>query len=449
MITEASFENFKSIKKMEKLNLKPLTIFTGFNASGKSTILEGIGLFAEAARHLASSPNDGTTLERILTDGNGIWKYPLGELQNFVVYKREAKNKVRIETKIEFDDETKQQVTEALENYSLNFPYGSSSFISYIVEFKYSDKTFSQILKIDNKVLVEIYRDKNFSGVKYTPKEQRALLPNFNPEWIFDDRVFDAQMMDNIPERMATIIAKELIRSLKNKFQHVYFISGERGKIDAQLTVANIGRMPQMQSTPSWVGYRGEHVIEMLSRFFTREQRIAKKIQEWGNKFQIPEVRAGYVGEGKLETNFVDPQYGTSLNAALAGLGSRQILPIIVQIFAAESGSTIMVEEPEISLHPESQVLLDELFAAAITEGKQVICTTHSPFMILSINRVIKKGLAKVDDIAIYHVEKTHDEGTTAKKLELNKNGFLEEGVPSFMKTEQDLLREWTDTLEE
>ena len=199
---------------------------------------------------------------------------------------------------------------------------------------------------------------------------------------------------------------------------------------------------------PSWVGYKGENVIEVLSRCFTREQKVAKKIQEWAEKFQIPELRAGYVGEGKLETNFVDPQYDTSLNAALAGLGSRQILPIIVQIFAAEPGSVIMVEEPEISVHPESQVLLDELFATAISEGKQIICTTHSPFLILAINRIIKKGLAKVDSIAIYHVEKG-EEGTKATQLPLNKHGFLENGIPSFMKTEQQLFNEWSETLEE
>jgi predicted ATPase len=446
MISSASFRNFKSIKKIENLELKPLTIFTGSNASGKSTILEGIGLFAEAARRKKTT-NEGVTLNSVLTNTQSMWRYPTGELQNFIPYKRDPQNSVSIEITTELSVETKKKIAEVFEEYSIGSPYLNSSSISYSVEFRYSDNAFEQVLKIDSSPIAKIYRKNNKSKISYFDDNSEDIVCPINPESLFDEKFFETRT--NTPEDIEGDIARLITLSLKKNFQHVYLISGERGKIDPQLVVSNHGgRMQNIESPPSWVGYKGEHVIELLSRFFTREQTIAKKIQEWGTKFQIPEIRAGYVGEGKLETNFVDPQSGTSLNASLAGLGSRQILPVIAQIFVAEVGSTIMIEEPEISLHPEHQVLLHELFATAINQGKQIICTTHSPFLILALSRLVRKKLLLVEEIAVYHIEKDNG-GTKVKELELDKRGFLKDGVPSFMKTERELFQEWSDALEE
>jgi predicted ATPase len=137
-----------------------------------------------------------------------------------------------------------------------------------------------------------------------------------------------------------------------------------------------------------------------------------------------------------------------NLNTTLAGFGSRQILSIITQIFWSEPGSVIMIEEPEISLHPENQVLLHELFSEAIAEDRQIICSTHSPFFVLALSRIVKRELLPLKDIAVYHVEKGKD-GTHIKPLKLNKHGFIVSGVPSFMKVEGELFRDWSESLEE
>jgi AAA15 family ATPase/GTPase len=53
MLKNTSIYNFKSIQKIETLKLKPLTILTGVNSSGKSNILEALSFFAQA--HIADS----------------------------------------------------------------------------------------------------------------------------------------------------------------------------------------------------------------------------------------------------------------------------------------------------------------------------------------------------------------------------------------------------------
>lgn len=107
-----------------------------------------------------------------------------------------------------------------------------------------------------------------------------------------------------------------------------------------------------------------------------------------------------------------------------------------------------MIEEPEISLHPESQVLLQDLLAEAIRDGKQIICSTHSPLLILALSTVIKNRRLSKDDVALYDIEK-EKKGTAAKSLQLDDSGFVKGWIPSYIKVEDKLFREWAERLKE
>jgi predicted ATPase len=55
MITKWQVSNFKSIAEMPELELAPLTVFTGTNSSGKSTLLQSILLIAQTLAHRDTS----------------------------------------------------------------------------------------------------------------------------------------------------------------------------------------------------------------------------------------------------------------------------------------------------------------------------------------------------------------------------------------------------------
>jgi predicted ATPase len=147
-----------------------------------------------------------------------------------------------------------------------------------------------------------------------------------------------------------------------------------------------------------------------------------------------------------LGADFVDPTLRTAFDINSASYGSKQLLTIITQIFWSKSGDILLIEEPEISLHPESQALIQELFAEAVAAHKQIICSTHSPSFILSLSRVIGKKRLSKDDVAVYHVEKGA-EGTRTRRLELNDRGFVKGWIPSYIKIENQLFDEWAETL--
>jgi len=107
----------------------------------------------------------------------------------------------------------------------------------------------------------------------------------------------------------------------------------------------------------------------------------------------------------------------------------------------------MMIEEPEISLHPKAQIDVLEMFAEAIKQDdKQIMATTHSHILLQALGYVVSKGWLSRDDIAVYHVEKRKT-GTTAKQLPLGKEGYIRGWVPSFTKVERQLLREWAKSL--
>lgn len=290
-------------------------------------------------------------------------------------------------------------------------------------------------------ILTASYTRKDMTAQrKFTfPPQFKELSPIDSPNSLLDDLVFKSNA-DKEGFEVLSNISIQILNIFKKQASRIFFISGLRGRIDAEQTI-------QTEEIPSWIGFTGENLVEILSRLLTRQPSIAKNIQKWASKFQIPDITAGYVGNYRLESNYVDRTFNINLNTSLSGLGSKQIVAIITQIIISQKGDIILIEEPEMSLHPKNQVLLQNLFAEAVSHGKQIICTTHSPFFILSLSKIIKNKKLSLNDVAIYEVTKT-GKGTIVKSLPLKANGFLKEGVPSFMKVESDLYQEWLSSLE-
>ena len=106
-----------------------------------------------------------------------------------------------------------------------------------------------------------------------------------------------------------------------------------------------------------------------------------------------------------------------------------------------------MVEEPEISLHPQAQIDVLEMFAQAIRKDqKQILATTHSLILMQALGYAVHKGWIEARDIIVYHLE-NGKHGTRAKKLPLDNQGYVKQWVPSYSKVERQLLREWAKTL--
>jgi len=202
------------------------------------------------------------------------------------------------------------------------------------------------------------------------------------------------------------------------------------------------------------VGIKGERLINILSAL--RDNLIYQKcwssIVKWASKFGISDLIAGWAADRpELTSSYKDDKLKVELPLANASYGAKQLLSIIVQLFSPNQ-SIVLIEEPEISLHPNSVALLPLIFLDSIKQGKQIIATTHSTILPMALSRMVrvakKEGLCKAPDelITIYEIIKGK-EGTIAKKLELDERGYIKGYIPSFFSIERELLREWEEGL--
>lgn len=89
------------------------------------------------------------------------------------------------------------------------------------------------------------------------------------------------------------------------------------------------------------------------------------------------------------------------LSASLidVGFGVSQVLPVVTQLLMVPEGSTVLIEQPELHLHPRIQAELGDLFLYVARERNlQLIIESHSEHLLRRIQRRIAE--AGVDDFA-------------------------------------------------
>lgn len=69
------------------------------------------------------------------------------------------------------------------------------------------------------------------------------------------------------------------------------------------------------------------------------------------------------------------------------GFGASQILPVLIQCLAARPGTLVMVEQPELHLHPDAQARIADLFVEMANQGVRFLLETHSESLILRLRR--------------------------------------------------------------
>ena len=125
-----------------------------------------------------------------------------------------------------------------------------------------------------------------------------------------------------------------------------------------------------------------------------------------------------------------------AVNLVSEGFGTNSLIMLLLQLTNADRGATVMIEEPEIHLHPKAQAELASVLAeVAMQEDKQVIMTTHSEHITGRLLTLVAEGTLTPDDMAIYSFEKDEEGVCTAKDLRITPDGTIEGGINDFFET--------------
>ncbi len=136
---------------------------------------------------------------------------------------------------------------------------------------------------------------------------------------------------------------------------------------------------------------------------------------------------------------------GTTIKTKIndVGYGISQILPVIIECIASID-KPILIEQPELHLHPALQAELGDLFIdSAIEKKNTLLIETHSEHILLRIMRRIREtnngtlpeGATpiKAEDVSVVYVESIETEGdrhSIIREMPLNDQGELVKAWP-------------------
>ena len=107
------------------------------------------------------------------------------------------------------------------------------------------------------------------------------------------------------------------------------------------------------------------------------------------------------------------------------GFGVSQVLPVLVLLYYVPEGATVILEQPEIHLHPAVQSgLADVMLKVAETRNVQVIVESHSEHILRRLQRRVAENSTQVDDVRLYFCDLKRGISTLSD-LQLNTYGEI------------------------
>jgi predicted ATPase len=372
MISKIHLKNFKALRDTGGLEIKPITFLVGPNSSGKTSLIQAI----LALRQTVRSQDPHTPL---ILDDEYI---NLGSYRD-VVFKH---------------NEKRWEIVFSV------YRSGNNQGVIYLKSLDFDGENIPMPQKDRGKL---VKKNINFSIIKKGRGGGHFITTK-------DEKNFDEQ-----PIELAKFYG---ILFKKYKDLGKYFDIGP-SRDEPERTYTATG------ASPSEVGKWGEGSVNIL----LLEKGIREKVREWLKNFEISidfdlEELSGKTG-GSTNTYRImlsDPNTKTEVNLVDVGFGASQILPIIVEGFNAPKNALLMIEEPEIHLHPRAQGTMGDLLVdISKFNEKKLIVETHCDLLIRRVCKNILQKKIDHTDVIIYYFEPT-ESGTEIKTITINKNGQFE-----------------------
>lgn len=165
----------------------------------------------------------------------------------------------------------------------------------------------------------------------------------------------------------------------------------------------------------------------------TNPDLLLRQVSAWledilpGTSLDVqPVLRSNFVTLGlrsRQDGEFVRPQH--------VGFGVSHLLPVLVSILSARRNDIILLENPESHLHPRAQTRLATLCARAARGGVQIIIESHSDHVATAIRLALRNETLTPDDVALVFFER-RDDGIAARRIATTPEGSIGEHPAGF-----------------
>jgi len=388
MLTELSLTNFKSWTKIDKMRLAPITGLFGTNSSGKTSILQLLLMLKQTVE----SPDRAQVLDfgddRSLTN--------LGSFRD-VVHAHQKPGAVDLSLSWKLRESLR--ISDPAARKAVLFEGNTLGFQTQIAEngagrlavgrmsYAFSQHRFTMCKKGEGESKFELQVEGG--PFRFTRAQGRPWdLPAPVKFYGFPDQV--KAYFQN-----AGFLA-DLQLVLERLFAQVYYLGPLREYPQRQYTWAG--------ADPADVGRRGERAVDALlaarergvtiargkgKRRLTLEEYVALWLKKLGliHDFSVKPIAK----ESNLYRVWVrKTPTAAEVLVTDVGFGVSQILPVLVICYYVPEGATILLEQPEIHLHPSVQAGLADVFLDAVRRRSvQIIFESHSEHLLRRLQRRI------------------------------------------------------------
>lgn len=423
MLTDMRIVNFKGFRDSRPSQLRRLTLVLGKNSSGKTAFLQPLLMLAQSVR-------DKAGFDRNL-ELNG----PFAELGSYreSVHRHDLRTPISLELSARpwrrFSGAHRDARSDADKKYHLG------------LTFRYSERTEKLTLSevkhtVGDEESVRRFRGRyQFLGAVGAPGVEEPDFPVPDSQDFLDPAAGFGPRYQR-----ATAAESQVPPAFLDLSDHCSRLwDAELRFVDYIPPIREPGRRYYMDTAAGRAGdYSGGAVAADVRRMARRESELLPFVSAWLERFDIARgIEANRIAEGLVSIRLQDSQTGVVSSVADFGYGTSQVLPLLLYgaLNVRRIGRTVVVQQPEVHLHPRAQADLADLFIAVTERDGQAIIETHSEHLVRRIQRRVLEGQLAASAVSILFASKT-SHGSRMIEIYLDDQGRIAEEPPiGFMDT--------------
>jgi predicted ATPase len=394
------FSNLGSIQETE-LDLRPLTVIIGPNNSGKTYIAYSTYGLWQRARSSLSLRRDNKSEPELKPEEHDKWSLKIDHnLLDFFIRDIEKTAK-------RFGEDKYFGVQQFFQDSSRKL-FSTTSFEMIISQQEVEDAINQLIHKdaipLTDEISLKLTRKEDVLFFEIQPKNEEL---SKNQTLHFTNRFITNRFISSVAEVLFSnifpfpaernafiniykILETKRYRILKQKQRESFINSTSEEKFGLpQPLIAIDIRYPQ--PVEDFLDFLSEIELQEIPKINSSNknefQKLADEIEKQLQNKNKTNLKPTKLGGKEIK---VLVKKGLEIDIYNASSSIKQLAPLLLYLrFRASKGDFLVIDEPEMNLHPESQAKLLESLAILVNLGVRILLTTHSPYVMAHLNNLV------------------------------------------------------------
>ena len=404
-------EDFRCFAGRMEVPVRPLTVLVGENSTGKTSFLAAVraahDLFFRAAPDFNEEP------------------FPLGSYDHIATHQRDLADSFVIGQDLSKVSPIalQRRKVEQLGSVRVEARFMPSKAQPTMTEISVSSGEYSLSINLEEeKPQISLLVDSDVVLQRETTTLQQSALIFENVQFLFYRGHSESY------ERSGSSLPDHHKTSFDALVEAVAFLTEPRPQAFAPIRTS-----PRRTNDPQTEvrDPEGRHIPMMLERLLGSddERSFSARLEDFGESSGLYSTlgvrKLGDMGSDPFQIEVTLPGGGRVRNLVDVGYGVSQAIPIVADCVSAEPNSTLLIQQPEVHLHPRAQSAMGSFFAElAASRRNTVIVETHSDYLLDRIRIDVRDENISCGDVVILYFEQDRH-GVNIHPIDLDAMGNL------------------------